>query len=54
MGNALFDRFNGAKEGTLLYYRTLADVFLRLGPADQGLELDVSVNEMALLARQTH
>jgi len=54
MGDALFDRFNGAKEGTLWYYRTLADVFLRLGPADLGRELDVSINEMALLARQTH
>ena len=54
LGDALFARFNGAKTGTLWYYRGLADVFLRLGPENLSRELDVAVKEMALLAGQSH
>ncbi len=31
-GDALFDRFNGGRDGTLWYYQVLADAFLRLIP----------------------
>ena len=51
MGEALWNRFNGGKEGTLWYYRTLADTFLRLGPKRLAEELDRAVVEMERLAR---
>lgn len=54
MGDALFDRFNGAKQGTLWYYQTLATIFVRLGPAGLGREFDVAVHEMTSLAGQEY
>jgi (p)ppGpp synthase/HD superfamily hydrolase len=50
MGDTLFDRFNGRKDGTLWYYRELASVFNRLGPARLAEELQAAVNEMDALA----
>lgn len=47
---AVFERFVGRKEGTLWYYRTLADVFLRLGPAFVAQRLDETVRELQQLA----
>jgi hypothetical protein len=32
VGDGVFDRFNGGREGTLWYYRALADTFARLRP----------------------
>jgi (p)ppGpp synthase/HD superfamily hydrolase len=50
LGDALFERFRAGKEGTLWYYRSLADVFLRCGPARLAEELDRVVREMRELA----
>lgn len=50
LGNVLWSRFTGGKEGSLWYYRTLADVFLRLGPHQLAAELDRTVVEMETLA----
>lgn len=49
-GHALFDRFGGAKEGTLWYYRALANTFLELGNRRLAEELDRTVKEMERLA----
>jgi (p)ppGpp synthase/HD superfamily hydrolase len=49
MGDSLFDRFRGGRD-TLWYYRALADVFLRCGPARLAEELDRVVREMWELA----
>jgi (p)ppGpp synthase/HD superfamily hydrolase len=48
--NALWLRFNGGKDGTLWYYKTMAAVFLRLGPKRLAEELDRTVVEMDILA----
>ncbi len=50
IGEALWRRFAGGKEGTLWYYRALADAFLRLGPAPLAQELDRVVGELERLA----
>jgi len=50
MGDAVFSRFNGGKEGTLWYYRALADVFLGLGPTRLAGELDSAVRAMHEIA----
>lgn len=52
LGGALFARFRGGKEGTLWYYRALADAFMRLGPARLAEELDRTVQEMERIAGQ--
>lgn len=50
VGDAVWQRFSGRKEGTLWYYRTLADLFLRLGPAPLARQLDEAVRELQRLA----
>lgn len=50
LGDAVFDRFKGGKEGTLWYYRTLAATFAELGPSGLAAELEVTVTEMERLA----
>jgi (p)ppGpp synthase/HD superfamily hydrolase len=50
LGQAMFARFTGGKEGTLWYYRTLADFFARALPGGLSAELDVAVDEMERLA----
>jgi len=50
LGNALWSRFTGGKDGSLWYYRQLADAFLRLGPRKLAEELDRTVLEMQNLA----
>ena len=45
-GDALFDRFKGGREGTLWYYRSLADAFLRLLPGPLSRDLADTVAQM--------
>lgn len=49
-GDALWSRFNGGKAGTLWYYRSLADAYLRLGVGPIVEELDRTVAEIERLA----
>ena len=50
-GEALWDRFNGGKEGTLWYYRSLVEVFHQAGgPMPLVEELDRVVTELERLA----
>jgi GTP pyrophosphokinase len=50
MGEALFDRFNGGRDGTLWYYDSLAEVFEREGPEHLAAELRRTVETMQRLA----
>lgn len=50
MGPALFERFNGKRDGTLWYYETLASVFTRRGPEHLAAELRRTVDTMKALA----
>lgn len=49
VGEQLWKRFAGGKAGTVWYYRSLADTFLRLGPARIARELDRRVRELESL-----
>jgi len=51
LGDALFDRFNGGREGTLWYYETLAAVFARRGPKPLAEEIGRTVESMIALAK---
>lgn len=48
-GEALWSRFNGGKEGTLWYYRSLVPIFQSAGPVSLGDELDRVVTELERL-----
>jgi (p)ppGpp synthase/HD superfamily hydrolase len=50
MGNELFERFTGKREGTIWYYESLAEVFGRRGPKDIAAELGRTVETMKQLA----
>ena len=50
IGEPLWDRFTGRKQGTLWYYRALVDVFRKAGPAPLVDELDRVVTEVEDLA----
>jgi len=50
IGEALWGRFTGGREGTLWYYRSLADSFLRLSRNRLASELDLAVGELEGLA----
>jgi GTP pyrophosphokinase len=50
MGPALFERFNGGRDGTLWYYESLAKVFARRGPKHLAEELGRTVDTMKALA----
>ncbi len=50
IGEALWERFTGGREGTLWYYRSLADSFLRLSPGRLASELDLAVSEIERIA----
>jgi len=55
LGEALWDRFNGGKEGTLWYYRSLVEVFHQAGgPTLLVEELDRVVSELERLALAEH
>lgn len=46
-GDAVWDRFNGGREGTLWYYRALSDVFLAASPSPLADELARTVGALA-------
>lgn len=51
-GDATWGRFAGGKEGSIWYYRALADIFLQLGPQRIAQELDLVVREIERLAQE--
>jgi (p)ppGpp synthase/HD superfamily hydrolase len=52
VGDGLWSRFNGGKEGTLWYYRALVTAFEQAGGSPLVEELDRVVSEMERLARR--
>jgi GTP pyrophosphokinase len=50
VGDGIWERFNGGKEGTLWYYRSLVTEFRATGPSPLVDELDRVVKEIELLA----
>lgn len=50
IGESVWSRFNGGREGTLWYYRTLRDVFLGHERNRLTTELELVVNELESLA----
>ncbi len=50
LGESVWSRFNGGREGTLWYYRTLRDVFLRFKRNRITWDLELAVNELDALA----
>ncbi len=52
VGEALWDRFTGEKEGTLWYYRTLAKTFREIYPSPLTDELGRVVSELEKLVRE--
>jgi (p)ppGpp synthase/HD superfamily hydrolase len=52
-GEAVWDRFTGGKEGSLWYYRTLANVFREKGSTPLVEEFDRVVSELERLVSQT-
>ena len=50
MGDALFERFNGGREGTLWYYESIVEVFGRRGLDHLAAELRRTVETMKALA----
>jgi (p)ppGpp synthase/HD superfamily hydrolase len=50
IGEFVWERFNGGREGTLWYYRALRDEFLRNSPDRTTRDLDLAVRELELLA----
>ena len=52
VGESLWDRFNGGKDGTLWYYRTLAQTFRDIDPSPLTDELGRVVSELEKLVRE--
>jgi (p)ppGpp synthase/HD superfamily hydrolase len=52
VGESVWSRFNGGREGTLWYYRTLRDVFLRHKLNRITRDLELAVNELEFLATE--
>ena len=50
VGDALWDRFNGGKEGSLWYYTALVDAFQQAGSTHLADELDRVVSEIQRLS----
>jgi (p)ppGpp synthase/HD superfamily hydrolase len=50
IGDVLWSRFKGGKEGTLWYYRALVEAFRKAGPTTLGEELDRVVSEIERIA----
>ena len=46
VGLSVFDRFKGGRDGTLWYYRGLADTFDRMGPASVTRRLSAVVTDI--------
>jgi GTP pyrophosphokinase len=58
LGEALWERFTGGKEGSLWYYRRLAEIYQQCVPGDSSLwalveEIDRTVTELESLANST-
>ena len=53
LGEELWDRFTGSKEGTLWYYRALTEAYKRAGANAIVEELDRVVRKIEALAQQT-
>jgi (p)ppGpp synthase/HD superfamily hydrolase len=49
IGESIWSRFNGGREGTLWYYRTLRDEFRRHKPNRITRDLELAVNELESL-----
>lgn len=49
IGERVWERFNGGREGTLWYYRTLRDEFLKHRPDRITRDLELTINELELL-----
>jgi (p)ppGpp synthase/HD superfamily hydrolase len=49
VGESVWSRFNGGREGTLWYYRTLRDEFLRHKRSRVTRDLELAVNELERL-----
>ena len=52
VGESLWDRFTGKKDGTLWYYRTLATTFREIAPSPLTDELGRVVSELEKLVRE--
>jgi len=52
LGEAVWSRFNGGREGTLWYYRTLCDEFLRDKRNRITRDLELAVNELEAMTKQ--
>ncbi len=50
VGEFVWSRFSGGRDGTLWYYRTLLDEFLRSKPNRITRELELAVNELEMLS----
>jgi hypothetical protein len=50
IGDAVWERFQGGKEGTLWYYRSLADAFQKHQITPLVAELERVVSELEILA----
>jgi GTP pyrophosphokinase len=53
IGESVWARFNGGRDGTLWYYRTLRDEFLRHKPNRITRDLELAVNELESLASKS-
>ncbi len=53
IGESVWSRFNGGREGTLWYYRTLRDEFLRRPANRITREFDLAVKELESLSRNS-
>ena len=51
VGESIWDRFNGGREGTLWYYRALLEEFLRGEPSRLIRELELAVRELEASAK---
>jgi (p)ppGpp synthase/HD superfamily hydrolase len=52
VGESVWSRFNGGRDGTLWYYRTLRDQFLRHKPNRITRDLELAVNELETLTNR--
>ena len=53
-GEALWQRFLGGKDGTLWYYRSLANTLREIGPSALADELGRVVSELEQLVREAN
>jgi len=53
VGELVWARFNGGREGTLWYYRALLEEFLRAAPNRLVLEFELAVQELEAAASRT-